>query len=172
MNKFLTLFLFAALFSSCNYIFAIFDDNLRLPKEPYSGTQLKLDGFYYTELQNYEGTLYDFYALYANGVILNIGASNNFDYYKTQFSEKSFQHNHSWGVFIVRKDSIAFERWYPAEISKCSVRAGRILNDSTFMITEVYTLRNGKKKDLRKENAIYHYTQYSPKPDSTNRFIP
>ena len=88
-----------------------------------------------------------------------------------KFSKKSFQKKHDWGTFQINKDSIVFERWYPAEVSKSYYRSGKILNDTTFVITESYRLRNGKKKEWREKNEVYHFKAFSPKPDSTNRFI-
>jgi hypothetical protein len=52
------------------------------------------------------------------------------------------------------------------------VRAGQILNDTTFVIAESYRMNEGKKTEVKERNETYHFKQFNPKPDSTNRFIP
>jgi hypothetical protein len=48
---------------------------------------------------------------------------------------------------------------------------GVILNDTTFQLTESYRLKKGEKTEYQILDEIYHFRQYSPKPDSTNDFI-
>ena len=45
---------------------------------------------------------------------------------------------------------------------------GEIQNDSTFLITKSIRSKTGEEKEL---NEIYHFKQFSPKPDSTNVFV-
>lgn len=173
MKKYIILLIASALFSSCGGLLEIFDDELNLKKESFNGTQLRLDGFYYHEIKYPQGDLlYDFYYLYKDGTLYTIGASKDFNYYKKNFNGGIMQkENDTWGVFQIIEDSIKYERWYPAEVSKSYIKEGTILNDTTFLITKSYRLRNGKKKELETVNDIYHFKQYSPKPDSTNRFV-
>jgi len=51
-------------------------------------------------------------------------------------------------------------------------KSGKILNDTTFVLTSVE--RSGKPWTKEEElyRKKYHFRKFSPKPDSTNRFIP
>ncbi len=76
-----------------------------------------------------------------------------------------------WGVFIIEGAIIKIESWTPSEIKLAYVYEGIILNDTTFHIKESYRIRKGNKTDVRIKDVIYHYKQFSPKPDSTNVFV-
>jgi hypothetical protein len=68
---------------------------------------------------------------------------------------------------IAGTDTIRFERWYPGDIPyRTTISEGKIINDSTFIITRSY-----KGKHERERNEVYKFRAFSPKPDSTNRFI-
>jgi hypothetical protein len=130
---------------------------------------LKIDGIYYKESENFEGLYFQRYALYRNGIIRDLGASSSID-------DPSFLSGKSkinWGIFQVEGSIIKFERWYPSSGGglPAYVRAGEILNDTTFVITESYRMQKGKKTEIRERNEIYHFHKFSPKPDSTNTFI-
>lgn len=58
--------------------------------------------------------------------------------------------------------------WYSRADLPVFTKKGEILNDSTFIINEVYEYDG---KILSKENKLYHFYKYSPKPDSTNKYI-
>jgi hypothetical protein len=163
-------FLMFFLMSSCANFLNLFDDNLQLKREEYQGDQLKINGYFFEKDTTY-GDVYNFYVLYNNGVVLNIGASRDFNYHKEKFKKNDFDENYNLGVFQINQDSIKFERWYPGEISKCYIREGKILNDTTFEITESYRLKGRKKTERKERSEIYHFIQFNPKPDSTNCFI-
>ena len=80
----------------------------------------------------------------------------------------------SWSVFQFDGNNIQFERWYPSSGGPfpAYVRSGEILNDTTFIITEIYRMKDGVKTDVEESNEVYQFQAFSPKPDSTNRFIP
>jgi hypothetical protein len=116
---------------------------------------------------------------YQNGIILDGGGFpiNEVVKRETEYKNGAFYSHvkeikYSWGVFIIEGNKISFERWYPSEPPyKAFVNTGEILNDTTFKITESYRMQNGEKTKVHTENAIYHFKQLSPKPDSTNSFI-
>jgi hypothetical protein len=153
---------------SCNK-FENGDDVLSLQWEDYSGNALKLDGIYYFETENFEGPLFQRYALYRNGIIRNLGGSKNIDDLRFPSGNSKYE----WGVFQIDGTRIKFERWYPSSGGplKAYIRSGEILNDTTFLITESYRMQKGKKTEIRERNEVYHFRQFSPKPDSTNNFI-
>lgn len=144
------------------------DDKLNLVQQDFNGDQLRIDGFYYTEKESYDGIIYSRYALYKNGIIRYLGAPLDIDKIFNSGNYKT-----DWGIFNIENNNIQFERWYPSSGGPLEtyVRAGIILNDTTFHITESYRLLNGEKTQYRLKDEIYHFKQFSPKPDSTNQFI-
>jgi len=151
---------------------AIYDDKLSLPLMPYTGEQLRTDGYYYQIW--YDGKeFFGSYFLYKNGILIaGEGVSSSLEEkdesVKRRFIDKqSYQTDKlHWGVFLIDDNMIKFERWHPGPPSEAYVWEGVILNDTTFHITKSY---RGRKS--WKENEIYHFRQFSPKPDSTNVFI-
>lgn len=65
---------------------------------------------------------------------------------------------------------IKIEQWYPGVGGPHPVRikTGTVLNDTTFRLTES---TNQKGRDRKTIDQTYHFRQFGPKPDSTNRFI-
>ena len=145
------------------------DDKLNLIQQDFNGNQLRLDGYYFTQIESYNGFIYPRYTLYQNGIIRFLGGPNTLD--NIIFSSANYKTN--WGIFNIENDNIQFERWYPSSGGplEAYVRVGKILNDTTFHITETYRLLNGEKTQYRLKDEIYHFKQFSPKPDSTNNFI-
>ncbi len=166
MKKIILLFFLSLFFINCS---KEKDDKLNLVQQDFNGNQLRLDGYYFTEKENFEGIIYSRYTLYQNGIIRFLGGPNTLD--NIIFS--SANSKTVWGIFNIENNIIQFERWYPSSGGplEAYVRAGKILNDTTFHITETYRLLNGEKTQYRLKDEIYHFKQFSPKPDSTNNFI-
>ena len=149
------------------------DDELSLPLKPYTGNQLRIDGYYYCI--GYDGSIYSAYIFYNNGVLRYGGGVKSTieemdDYLRKYLDSYPYSTvKYWWGVFVIEGDVIKFERWYPSERPyKAFVREGIILNDTTFHITKSYR-SNGTNVSVKDE--VYHFRQFSPKPDSTNNFI-
>ena len=153
------------------------DENLNLEKLPYDGKELRLDGYYYF-LQ--DGRIYSTYFFYKNGVIINGEAAdpNASDpiafmdsvFHTESFSDQIKEIKTGWGVFQIQNDCIVFERWLISEGGHPIGRfSGNILNDTTFIITK---RENPYSGNVYQENNLYHFHAFSPKPDSTNVFIP
>lgn len=154
------------------------DDDLSLSRSDYNGNQLRVDGYFYQERDGY---FYTMYCLYTNGMLLYLGGGfsqaevieledriRNGSFYA---SAKEFKNN--WGVFNIENNTIKFEKWYAGDPPlKAYVRAGEIINDTTFVINESYRMQGGKKTEVRAKAETYHFKAFSPKPDSTNKFIP
>lgn len=152
------------------------DEELTLPKTPYTGNELRLDGYYY-DIEDEK--IWSTYFFYRNG-ILHYGIAsdtleNDLDKYDTWFasdyySEHLRKDRRRWGLFEIYNDSIVFERWGILEGGDPVLRfSGRILNDTTFIITKCENPHSG---ETCQKNDLYHFRQFSPKPDSTNMFIP
>ena len=152
-------------------------DELSIPRQNYSGNELRVDGYYYTEAN---GSLFSPSFFYRNGVFLDAGGSFK-DYFEMDSyivkefisSTKYKSYRVLWGVFLIEGNSVKFEHWYPSSGGpmKAYVREGLILNDTTFHITKSYRNQNGEKTEVDTENEIYYFRAFSPKPDSTNGFI-
>ena len=153
------------------------DDVLSIQKTPYTGNQLKIDGYYYTMFGTQVQTIH---FLYSNGITADFSGSNENllaadNYVKDASVIQRIQNTKfSWGVFLIEGNNIKIEQWHPSSGGplRAYVHSGKILNDATFQITESYRMQNGQKKDISARNETYHFRQYSPKPDSTNSFIP
>jgi len=151
---------------------SLFDDKLSLPLTPYHGEQLRMDGYYY---QMYDGKFYFPCFFYKNGILITAGGLNNSLGEMDESIKRRFINSQSyktdkttWGIFLIEDNVIRLERLYlPSPIS-AYIWEGIILNDTTFHITKSYR-SNGKEQ--RKENEIYHFREFSPKPDSTNVYI-
>ena len=154
-------------------------NELTLKQKYYNGNQIKLNGYWYKPNSGNSPSR-QVYFLYRNGVIQGgIGVldselltkeeefRNGIYYSKTKESEIY------WGLFEINDKSIVFEKWYPESSysSPTAVREGEIINDTTFLITQTYRYRRGKKVEVTKTNETYHFKELSPKPDSTNKYI-
>ena len=148
-------------------------DEFSLQRMQYDGTQLRIDGYYY----QIEGGMYDSgYCFYRDGCLLDMGGNSSSleemdAYVIREFINRSHDSKkQSWGIYVIRDNTIQFERYYITDDTKkrSYVREGTILNDSTFHITTSF--RSGGSEQSKK-NEIYHFRQFSPKPDSTNNFI-
>ena len=152
------------------------DDKLTLERRDFLGNQLRIDGYYYFMT---EDNLHYTYFFYENGIIIHGGGNapntSPIEFIENQFKSESYlkalkNHKTAWGVFQIEENRISFERWYPSSGGPAPVfiRSGEILNDTTFVITQSTRSKTGEQKKL---NEIYHFKEFSPKPDSTNTFI-
>jgi len=159
------------IFSSCT-IFCK-DDKLSLQRQPYNENELRIDGYYYF-IHGQKATIYFFFS---NGIILHTGDGWQLDnlsefeqrILSDDFIKKLRNNKSCWGLLSVRNNMIKLEKWYCSDgFCKVYVQEGIILNDTTFHITKSYR-SNGSEKSARDE--LYHFKQFSPKPDSINNFI-
>jgi hypothetical protein len=160
-------------FMGCNKLFP--PDKLSLQRIPYSGKELRIDGYYYRKLYNYNEELLNIHFFYSTGIVrYGGGGSTSFEEVEERILNNQIVPGTSrtdWGVFHVKENTIKFEMWYPSSGGGAPVyvREGMILNDTTFHIIVSYR-SNGKERNT--EDEMYHFRKFSPKPDSTNNFIP
>jgi hypothetical protein len=152
------------------------DDELSIESMDYTGNQLRIDGYYYI-IAN-DGSVYDSYFFYNTGIIMDLsGVATNVEEMDNRLTNliKNKEYDYpkfTFGVFLIKDNSITIERWYPSECPyKAFVKSGQIINDTTFVINKMYRMQNGKKTEIRELDQTYHFRQFSPKPDSTNNFI-
>ena len=151
------------------------DDTLTLLKQSFQGNQLKLNGYYY---QKSEEKYYTIYFFYENGIILYGGGGFTHqelikyekEFYKESWINAAKEFKYFWGIYIIEEFKISFEKWYPSSGGPLplSIRSGDIINDTTFVITK---LKRSDGSYETKRNEIYYFKEFTPKPDSTNKFI-
>ena len=152
------------------------DEPLTIVKKPYEGMELRTDGYYFNME---DGKIWYTYFFYRNGGLL-YGAGtdtldDNLDKYDDWFVSEAFldyikTNKRRWGLFEIHDDSIVFERWVMAEGGFPVLRfSGNIIDDTTFIITRSEYPHQG---DAYNKYEIFHFHAFSPKPDSTNMFIP
>lgn len=155
------------------------DEELTLVKEPYNGNELRLDGYYYHS-DTCDNHIFGSYFFYRNGVVLcgpgtPRDASDHFEFLEQGFAADYFTENNKrlkyrWGVFQIHDGSIVVEQWLIADGSKPVIRfSGNIVDDTTFVFTKSEYPHTGEEYQ---EDDVYHFHAFSPKPDSTNMFIP
>jgi hypothetical protein len=157
------------LLSGCDSDALTGHDELSFEQRPYLGDELRMDGYYYSPYTTSEGTRHDVYFFYRNGVARYNGSPLDLDNVGNNASFYGDARHH-WGLFHVDGDRIAFERWYPSSgtHTRAFIRSGRILNDTTFVITES---RRSNGEDPRQQEEAYHFRAFSPKPDSTSGYL-
>jgi hypothetical protein len=153
------------------------DDELSIQRKEYNGNSLRMDGYYYHQYQSDSEIYYDQYLFYKNGIILYVGTSISDEMANIENEMKNGElyslvknTKYYWGVYqIIGDTTIQFERWYPSEKPYWAyVRSGKILNDTTFHITESWRSDGTEKSNM---DEVYHFKALSPKPDSVNEFV-
>jgi hypothetical protein len=157
--------------SCCSKIFS--DAELSIQRVNYTGSELRTDGYYFRQEAEYNQTLAMF--LFRNGVVLSARAYGSLDLsivesemiqrYNTIRNDKM-----GWGVFLIADNQILIEQWNASTGHSLPIikRKGYIENDTTFRIAETY-YSDIEKTEYRE--FIWHFREFSPKPDSTNVFI-
>lgn len=174
--KYLLLFITLFIMQNCIRQISYKDDTLSIQRKDYLGDELKIDGYYYLIYGDGDYITATFF--YRNGILLkgNAGLVSDIEElensYVNDYNDAVKDVKSMWGVFKVTENKIFFERWYPSEGALSAyVRSGVILNDTTFHITEVYRMQKGQKTEISTTDEMYHFKQFSPKPDSTNVFV-
>jgi hypothetical protein len=167
MVKYFSLGLLLFSFLSCK------DAKLVLPKTQNNSNNLKLNGYYYHSPIGIDSniTLIDFF--YYNGISLKFGGMNSKNLtivdQNIKIKTKVEKNKVGWGLFIIKNDNIQIENWEPTEGGrKTSKREGTIINDTTFVIKKFFSAYTQKEYLI---SETYKFRQFSPKPDSTNKWI-
>ena len=134
-----TIVLISVFFINCGKNILCKDDNLSLPKISFAGNQLKIDGYFYGDI---DPKFANIYYLYRNGVFYTSEASDLSDAengtIKVDVSNNlGKQIKGQWGVFTINGNNIEIERWQ-SNINGCETtiyEKGNIINDTSFVIT-------------------------------------
>lgn len=165
--------------SSCKKMFE--DDELSMKRTDYTGNELRTDGYYYRRYQyiDREGVQQDDFIpwfLYRNG-ISTYGyvypyselEQVEYDFKNGNYSKLMGDDKFRWRIFQVHGNTIEFEGWDSNGFKWTTFKEyGEIIDDTTFMITK--EIENGEVHEYAKGD-VFHFKQFSPKPDSTNNFI-
>ncbi len=177
MNKILNILLICLAFS-CKKDQQ--DEELHLQQTPYFGDELRIDGFYYWTFNNGNSTRV--FVLFSNGVIQGGTSYSGKDWEDKLISDilsgdyhaSSIKRKYEWGLFEIEDSLIRYEMWFPSPPGPMVSAAseGTILNDTTFHLQRSFRFENGKRVNISERDELFHFRQFSPKPDSTNPFIP
>jgi hypothetical protein len=145
------------------------DERLSMPRINYTGNELQTDGYYY----RYYAERIVVCVIYRNGIIRACGSSVSLQDFENQIDvyNKGVSTKNEWGVFIVDNNTIKYEMWHGARFLEpyiTYIYAGKIINDTTFHITESYRPNGSERCTI---DEMWHFKQFSTKPDSTNNFI-
>lgn len=151
------------------------DEELMLERQDYTGNELEIDGYYYEQwasddspIENYTNVLF----LYRNGIIIRSASFKTIDLNEVEKEmveqyEYLQTHKTRHGVFIINENTIQLSMWVWNNKVRSFKSIGIIDNDTTFRIIKDIK-SDGKEFEC---NDVYHFRQFSPKPDSTNNFI-
>jgi len=149
---------------------------LKMNRIPYEGNELRTDGYYYSEA--FSENDIKILVLYRNGVCLfevtDFKGQDTLGYIENNFLLNP-RIAHYWtrpsdiGVFQINNKSLTIEVWDPGydNIGTYTYNS-EILNDTTFRVTKQTNNQSGNSYPYIR---TFRFKQFSPKPDSTNRFI-
>jgi hypothetical protein len=157
----------------CSKLFP--DEKLTMQREDYIGSELRIDGYYYTQTGSVKDSVTAVIFLFRNGITVTCGAFLTTD---LNVVDEELPNRYKWvtdklsfGIFLIRGNEILMEGWNTAGggMRLPIVRdKGYIENDTTFCITESYY---SDIKETHYGNRVWHFKQFDNKPDSTNNYI-
>jgi hypothetical protein len=157
--------------SCCSTLFP--DEKLSMQRTDYRGNELKTGGYYFREDKTSSRVV--IYFLYNNGVLLYGGTPiiSEIEKREQEFTNGEWEHSRkndkaAWGIFRIDGKKIIIQGWGDSGGGGMPVvtKYGDIVNDSTFVLTK--SIVYDKESFM---NEVYHFKQFSPKPDSTNVYI-
>lgn len=171
------------LLSLCILITCKTPQKLSIDHGDYLGDDIRMDGYYYY----FDGNKFNDFFLFTNGVYYGgpgMGSITDLDSSPLDsmdeeireyhlFRERHLPLQYEWGIFSIEELEIQIERWIPSSGNygyPTQILEGKILNDTTILFHTQIGDGSGKKK-VKNIDMIYHFRQFSPKPDSTNIYI-
>jgi hypothetical protein len=180
-NKILiVLFLLAIplIIQSCCFLMDTGDETFSFSRVEDNSAKLRLNGYYYGDVEGNFPDHPELFLLNQNGVFCNENGregqgylTGDVDFFNTPIRT---QHKSYWGIYKINGNDIEIEYWEPAWCTGHGLThlEGVIVNDTTFLIKYWKYIENGSKKEEGHVDAIFKFHQYSPKPDSVVSFIP
>lgn len=178
-NKIYCFLIISLLFTNCRRVNQCDKtEKLSFTKREFSGSQLKLNGYYYyfNSVDSYWPIIF-----YKNGIVSR-KLSYAFDTSKVvqfenelmngTYRNKVKDDKYSWGLFNIIGNEIKYEVYDSKSAISCYfpiIYTGTIINDTTIHFNKKVNSDGTESVSI---NETYHFKQFSPKPDSTNSFIP
>ena len=164
--KYLILLIISMLFSCC-----LEKDDVLPNAIHYTENQLRMDGYYYQIA--YNGEIYRPFVMYINGILINIGGFGSTieevdEYIRKNYVQDTWykKNKYKWCVFFIEDNTIRINRLSEDYPHREIVQEGVILDDTTFRITKYSTDSRVKECD-----EMYYFREFSPKPDSINKYL-
>lgn len=179
MKKTLIILLSITAFVGCKDWFV--DEDFTLEKRPYTGAEIKTNGYYYSYESKkgiYDNNGISVLVFYKDGISINFGTrGDNVEVENDVFKVNPLwlKNNKSvWGIFNIDNDTIRIEnlRGIGRVRGYMYTEIGVIKNDTTICIIREQSSTGEAGTVPYIMNQTYHFKQFSPKPDSTNVFIP
>lgn len=150
---------------------------LALPLKPYEGQSLKTDGVYYNLKVDGDFRAIFLYALHNNGCFVQIPTylTGNLDSALLQLDtiEQFNIPKYLWGRYIIQDDEIIINNFLdfaPVTLVNAFHR-GKILSDTSFVITSVEYEVAGEENFYRTEQVYYFVDREKPIVDSANAYV-
>ena len=152
------------------------DEELTLVRKPYLGNELRIDGYYYHMSLN-SNTFDDTYCFYRDGTVVWLSGTPpgvspfvHMEEVLNYYNGGAPVYKTDFGLFQINDSTIAINHWWPNEgYLPAYLLEGIILNDTTFLINSSTHVKTG---EIREGHRVFHFQAFSPKPDSTNTYIP
>ena len=146
--------------------------DLGMQRKPYLGTNLKIDGYYYSEPMWKEKESFAVAVFYRNGVsmlvFLEMGQSPERDFLLNEsFISDMKSKPHSLGVFSINSHSLEMENLIGRGFRHTYKSYYEIINDSTFVMKRFIGIEGSESF----HNLKFKFKKFSPKPDSTSVYI-
>ena len=145
---------------------------------------LRPDGYYYevvTDTPQSGRVLTEMVILYQNGVAIAGGSFEVSSLMELDEAVGSIDNNglyresrDFWGIFSSDSQNIAIAHWGPRSCGKYGIRReGQVQNETTFVLTSQTDIDDNAPFSVEPEVfRRYHFRGFSPKPHSTNDFVP
>lgn len=165
------LFFFSSCFWDAFWEWLNPDDKTTLEQRDYESENLRIDGFFYEDVEKEEYT--QIFILYRNGVVLSPGGAkqSEMDEKMDKLVENVYRRDmiDMWGLFEVEDSTISLEYYLPSMYGHHTyLMRGTILNDTTFRMTVGRWSVDSKDESI---DELYRFRQTDAKPDSTNKFF-
>lgn len=148
------------------------DDKCTIQQSNYEGDNLRIDGFYYKDV-NENDELTQIFILYRNGIVLvpeGVKLSEADNIIKKLIDDNPRRDViDMWGLFEVEDSTISLEYYLPSMYGHHTyLMRGKILNDTTFKMTVGRWSVDFKDESI---DYLYRFRKTEAKPDSTNKFF-
>ena len=149
------------------------DEEFSITRKPYLGNEIKTNGYFYSYDSTSERTSIRFF--YRNGIVLFGGAysSSDLNSIEKELLEhiEIIRHDKTfWYPFEVKDNTLIIETYYDNPPS-CRLLTQRLFHDIQNDTTIVWKKTDHPGYKDKVHNEVWHFKQFSSKPDSMNVYI-